>query len=249
MNLHELDDDQTITYQSGETPVPGAQPPSSDYDVKLSATPTPGLTEHGLKGPFRHIHRLKEIAPSYELAEPQKLNEPRQEPTLKLSSALDEDKQTRGNIIHRILHLLSEHVSDADIAQWIRAEYGLDLRDQRWNQWLVEAKRVIDNPSWRFLYDPSQYNKAYNEVPVMYQQDGDTVYGFIDRLVMASNKIFLLDYKTHDLRGPENIDMLTARYGPQLHLYKQGIAKCWPDLPVECFLLFTHNAELKPVPI
>jgi len=108
---------------------------------------------------------------------------------------------------------------------------------------------VIDNPRWRFLYDPNQYNNAYNEVPLMYQQNNDTVYGFIDRLVVTGNKIYLVDYKTHDLRGREDIDAMTARHLPQLRLYQQGIAKCWPDVPVECYLLFTHNAVLKPVPI
>jgi ATP-dependent helicase/nuclease subunit A len=114
---------------------------------------------------------------------------------------------------------------------------------------LLEAKRVIDNPSWRFLYDPMQFEKAYNEVPIMYQHEQDTVYGIIDRLVIASEKILLVDYKTHDLHGPEDIDILAAHYLPQLSLYHQGIAKCWPERKVECYLLFTHDGVLKPVPI
>jgi ATP-dependent helicase/nuclease subunit A len=247
MKLHELDDAQTITYQSGEALAPSTHPPLSGHEV-LQAT-TPQITEHGLKGPFHDIQQLKEIAPSYELAEPSSLKEPDQEFTSKLRGTLDEDKQTKGNVIHRVLHLLSEHVTDADIAQCIRWEYGLDLHLQPWNQWLLEAKQVIDNPSWQFLYDPNQYSNAYNEVPLMYQQDNDTVYGFIDRLVVTGDKIYLVDYKTHELSGPEDIDRVMARYTSQLRLYQQGIAKCWPDVPVECYLLFTHNAVLKPVPI
>ncbi|MGD8938511.1 MAG: UvrD-helicase domain-containing protein, partial [Gammaproteobacteria bacterium] len=248
MDLQELDDEHTLTYQSGEAIVPATHPSSSDQEI-LPAT-TPLLAEHGLKGPFHNIHQLKEIAPSYELAEPlHGLSEPEQKSTHKQRGSLDEDKQTKGNVIHRVLHLLSERVSDADIAQWIRVEYGVDLQLPPWNQWLLEAKQVIDNPRWRFLYDPNQYNNAYNEVPLMYQQNNDTVYGFIDRLVVTGNKIYLVDYKTHDLRGREDIDAMTARHLPQLRLYQQGIAKCWPDVPVECYLLFTHNAVLKPVPI
>ncbi len=245
MKLQEPEDEQTITYQSGEAPTPATQPPSSEQEAPQVTTPL--LIEHGLKGPFHNIHQLKEIAPSYESAVVAGLRDSDQEPTQTLRSALDEDKQTKGNVIHRILHLLSEGVTDTDIAHWIRGEYGLDLHVQPWNQWLLEAKQVMDNPSWHFLYDAHQYNNAYNEVPIMYQQDTDTVYGFIDRLVITDDKIFLVDYKTHELHSPNDIDLLTTRYIPQLRLYQQGVAKCWPDLPVECFLLFTHNAVLKPV--
>ena len=84
-------------------------------------------------------------------------------------------------------------------------------------------------------------------MPIMYQHGADVVYGFIDRLILADKTIFLLDYKTHALQKPQDVDILTARYQPQLRLYQQGVAKCWPGRLVQCYLLFTHNAELKPV--
>ncbi|WP_455210964.1 UvrD-helicase domain-containing protein [Kaarinaea lacus] len=257
MNLHDLDDDQAINFQSGALTKPVAHFLSSDDAIGSDTTSDdttldiamPSVKTMGLKGPFPNIRQLKEIAPSYELAKLPTSTKLNSESDQTHRGVLDEDKQTKGSVIHRILQFLSEHVSDSDIAQYIRAEYGLNVHEQPYNQWFLEAEHVIENPAWHFLYDPGQYKNAYNEVPIMYQQDGDTIYGFIDRLVIANNKIFLLDYKTHDFDSSEDLDSLAARYLPQLTLYQQGITKCWPEIPVECYLLFTNIGVLKPIPI
>jgi ATP-dependent helicase/nuclease subunit A len=245
MNLDELEDDQAIVFQTGE-PAQPQERTLTPVDQPHSGT-APYSVETDLKGPFTHIRQFKEIAPSYQLGELPEANVPDEELVASQTNRLDEDKQTKGNVIHRILQLLSERSDEVDIAHWIRAEYGLDINNRPWQQWFSEAKTVISNPDWGFLYDPAQYQKAFNEVPIIYQHNNDTVYGFIDRLVMTDNKILLVDYKTHELQSPQDAENLTARYLPQLHLYQQGVVKCWPDMPVECYLLFTHNAELIPV--
>ncbi|KPJ93303.1 MAG: hypothetical protein AMJ53_07545 [Gammaproteobacteria bacterium SG8_11] len=245
VKLNEPDDAQSVVYQSGRQPAA----PTAYCEMEILSTVTPPVTETKLKGPFPHWQGFKEIAPSYQMLGVPGIYGLSEETTQRPGNTLDEDKQTKGTVIHRILQLLSEQISDTDIIRWIRAEYGLDLRSQPWHQWLLEAQRVIDNPSWRFLYDPKQYAKAYNEIPVMYQHEGDTVYGFIDRLVITGNKIFLVDYKTHELHTANDMELLAQHYLPQLRHYQMGITKCWPALPVECYLLFTHNTSLKLMPI
>jgi ATP-dependent helicase/nuclease subunit A len=247
MELDEPDDHQAIVFESGEPPSP------LDTTLPRDEQPSPGAAQavniDGLKGPFTHIQQLKEIAPSYELGTMPSASVSDNYPEKSQRSILDEDKQTKGNVIHRLLQLLSERTVETDIAHWIRAEYGLDIHSQPGKQWLLEARNVIDNPQWDFLYDPTQYQKAYNEAPIMYQYNNATVYGFIDRLVVTKEKVLLVDYKTHVLQSAQDKENLVAHYLSQLRLYQQGVAKCWPDLPVECYLMFTHSAELVAVAI
>jgi ATP-dependent helicase/nuclease subunit A len=247
MQLEALEDDQTIVFQSGEPPPPMNHTLPADMDSIRGTAIEADDTQ--LKGPFTRLQQIKEIAPSYQINAIPATNEPGEATVDSHLPTLDTDQQTRGNVIHRILQLLSERTDDIDIAHWIRAEYGLDIQKHPWKQWFLEAKTVVDNPEWDFLYNPSTYRKAYNEAPIMYQYHNDTVYGFIDRLVVTDDKIILVDYKTHVLQSPRETDNLIARYLPQLHLYKQGVAMCWPESPVECYLLLTHSTKLIPVVI
>ena len=256
MELDEFGNEEPIVFQNGEPPRAETRSEAmrDSSDINVSAE------DLALKGPFPRAGRLKEIAPSYEM--PTTWGTPNgvlaktsdtipNETTSALPhaapNALDEDKQTRGNAIHRILHLLCEHFNEADIVEKIRIEFGLDLRTNPCDQWLAEARQVIDNPAWGFLYDAGQYQVAYNEAPIMYRQNNDTVYGFIDRLVVTDKQVILVDYKTHTVRDPNEVDIIADRYTAQLRLYKQGLAKCWPNLPLACYLLFTHSAQLKLV--
>jgi len=260
MDLKELQDEQAIVFQSGEPPTVEAQSESRHAENSIVKMPEADI---GLKGPFPSAGLLKEIAPSHETppktatSAPAGVNAARLTNTNNTSvvvsqaslNTLDEDKQIRGETIHRILHLLCESVNESDIADRIRVEYGLDLLASPWDQWLAEARRVIHNPAWGFLYDNTQYLAAYNEVPIMYRQNDDTVYGFIDRLVVTEQKLIIVDYKTHAVNNPNDFEFLAGRYMPQMRLYRQGLAKGWPNRPIECYLLFTHNTHLKSLPI
>jgi ATP-dependent helicase/nuclease subunit A len=251
LGLEEMNDQHGIVYQTGEPPQIEAQ--ESLIQGQNAAAPIAATNNH-LKGPFPRVGVVKEIAPSYERpiaagATTENSGPHMSETMCGEKSVLDEDKQTKGNTIHSILHLLCEHVAETDVIERIRAEYGLNLRADPWSQWLAEAKRVITNPAWEFLYNPTHYKFAYNEVPLMYRQNADTVYGFIDRLVVTDERLIVVDYKTHAVQKQSDVDLQTTRYIPQLRLYKQGIAKCWPNTPIDCYLLFTHNAHLQFVQI
>ncbi len=243
LNLEEPGEDQSIVFTSGEPPVSAAIAREAERKDSLTIAETKYLF-----GPFTHLQCLREIAPSYELAPPFRDNGY----SVAHSDVMDEDKQIRGTVIHKLLQLLSEGTSEGDISRWIRGEYGLDIHAPACAQWLQQARDVVANPAWRFLFDATQYRKAFNEAPIMYQLNNqlnnDTVYGFIDRLVVTDNRIILVDYKTHQWQSVEHIEDLTAYYLPQIRLYQQGVSMCWPEKPVECYLLFTHQpATLKRV--
>lgn len=165
--------------------------------------------------------------------------------TLATGQATDPDGRTRGIAIHRMLQLLSEQA--ADIPQRVAAELGLPADDSQLTPWFDTARQVFQSAEFAHLFDPARFVNAFNEVPLNYDRNGQNVYGIIDRLVIAEDCIWLVDYKTHHTQDSAALEALTEHYQAQLDYYRAGIQRLWPALPVKAGLLFTTTLTWKPL--
>ncbi len=158
----------------------------------------------------------------------------------------DEDGRERGRAIHRFLELLCGGMPGAALEARgrVAAELGLDAKDARLADWWNEAEKIIRAPALRAWFDAAQYDAAYNEVPLQYQQGEALIHGVIDRLVLRGGRCAVIDYKTH--RGAADAPQEYAlRFREQLRLYAQGVARLWPGKQVEAYLLFTVNGRME----
>lgn len=153
----------------------------------------------------------------------------------------DDDGRLRGIVIHRMLEKLtaSPAAKDSELLKRIAHEYGLETGDNTLQGWWSEACGVTRQPQFRDLYDPACYLAAYNEVPVSYQAGTAMVHGVIDRLVVHTDRITVIDYKTHGTASPDNLGELAEPYRAQLHHYGVAAGILWPEKPVRTLLLFT----------
>jgi ATP-dependent helicase/nuclease subunit A len=69
------------------------------------------------------------------------------------------------------------------------------------------------------------------------------VSGQIDRLVVTSDEILIVDYKTNHA-PPRSIADAPASYRRQLALYRAVLAKLYPHLPIRAALLWTETIEM-----
>jgi len=159
------------------------------------------------------------------------------------------DARTRGIVIHRALDLATRVSERAQAHDRLLREYTHALPATWLDECWQEALAVIDAPALRELFDPSRYRDARNELPLLYRDDGDEVYGFIDRVVRTDSSATLIDYKTNRVRSAADIDALTAHYAPQLVLYARGLAKVWPQTPLRALLLFTNLQRAVEIPL
>ncbi|MCF6339104.1 MAG: UvrD-helicase domain-containing protein [Gammaproteobacteria bacterium] len=162
------------------------------------------------------------------------------------SHMADPDACTRGIAIHRMLQLLSEQATD--IPQRVATELDLPTDDDLLTTWFNSANTVFHSATFNHLFDPAQFIRAHNEVPLHYTNEGQSVYGIIDRLVISKKCIWLVDYKTHHIDNAAKLDALAKHYQPQLNYYRIGIQRLWPTLPIEAGLLFTDMLAWKPLP-
>ena len=150
----------------------------------------------------------------------------------------------RGAVIHRALEQLSaaERAHTAAIRAQLWREWTGQLGADEFDAYWTEAQDVIEHPEFRRFFDAGAYQRARNEMPILYASGDQTVYGFIDRLVWHGNEILLLDYKTHRITRAEAVAS-AARFEPQLRLYAEGVRRLWPDKIVRGFVVFTACRE------
>ena len=162
-----------------------------------------------------------------------------------LSTLSDSDAVSRGIAIHRALDLMSrEPPQTAEQArQQISQESSL-LDNDELGSWIDEARNTIKNIRFQHIFNRTEYRRAMNELPVMYQHNSQPVYGIIDRLVMNDDQILLVDYKTHQVETDSQLESLVNAFSEQMHLYQTGVMKLWPGIRVKSGLLFTHSARL-----
>ncbi len=212
------------------------QPPGQ---VPVQPPPRPTVNREvdpRLSQPLSLTPVYREIAPSRQIATRQATGE-----------IEDEDGRLRGIIIHRMLETLSNHTGDGPDA--IAAQLGLLIEADELEAFWQEARQVWQHPELQALFNPATLRQAYNEVPMLYQQQNSTVHGIIDRLVVTDTEVLLIDYKTHRHARPDNLQQIAEPYFPQLRYYYEGVTQLWPSLPVRAFLLFTACAGMVELPM
>lgn len=154
----------------------------------------------------------------------------------------------RGVAIHRMLELLTVAGTETEIRARVMHEFPelheRDILPACWH----EAHAVLEEPTFRFLFDAAHYESAHNEAPILYRDSERDVYGIIDRLVIARNELVLVDYKTHPQATRTNAAELAQAYTRQMRLYGEGARRLWPEKRLKLLLLFTACRALVEVP-
>ena len=159
----------------------------------------------------------------------------------------------RGTIIHRVLEQLcnastypASEQTIVNIQQQLKAE--TCLNKPAFSPYLTdcieEAVSVFNHIDFEAVFNPAPDKQTYNEMPLMYLQEQQAVYGIIDRLIKSDEKIWIIDYKSHPLGHSESTQDAALQFSKQLNYYRDGIKKLWPKHRVETAILFTRYKEI-----
>ena len=217
--------ESTFTESYLEPPQRDIAPPAGtepvDVDIRLSQ-------------PLPVTGSIREIAPS------------RQVDALE-ASAGDGDGIIRGLFIHRLLQLTLDSGFNEGLIVQVAAEQGLAPNDTRIADWRDEVYALLNDTRLAWLMRPDAQHRAYNEVPLSYRRNRQTVYGLIDRLLVGPERIWIVDYKSHRIRHATDRARLAAHYSGQLDMYRDGVKQLWPRHQLTSCLLLTHTAEILEV--
>jgi ATP-dependent helicase/nuclease subunit A len=189
-----------------------------------------------LSRPLQVAESYHEIAPSRQLSSQQATG-----------AVADEDGRLRGILIHRMLEMLTNEAAATPVT--IPDQLGVQIEPAELEKCWEEAKRVWQHPRLQHLFDAAHFRQAFNEVPLLYQQQNATVHGIIDRLVVTDTEALVIDYKTHRHAKEDNLAQIAAPYFTQLGYYREGIQRVWPTLSVRALLVFTACAGVVELPV
>lgn len=149
----------------------------------------------------------------------------------------------RGVAIHRALELLGQRPELT--SEQLNLQLSGELDTESHTPWLQEAVQeaiaLFNHPDYRFLFDHTCYLQAHNEIPISYKLDGRLVYGRIDRLVVTSDNVYVVDFKTQRSQANADISELAAPHLKQLDCYIQGIRQIWKNKTTVGLILFTQH--------
>lgn len=166
-------------------------------------------------------------------------------PLLARHEKQDQEKRfLRGNILHALLQFLPEITPDkrAQVARHYIEKQWPDISDKACDSWVTEIESVLNNDEFKEVFGPG--SRAEVSVSGLLSGKKDFVLsGKIDRLVILEDKILIIDYKTNR-PSPEDVKDVPKAYMRQMAIYKEALAKIYPEREIKTALLWTDRTKL-----
>ncbi len=159
-------------------------------------------------------------------------------------AASGKNRLKRGLLVHSLLQSLPDLPQterEAAARRFLALPVHALAADER-DEILRETLAVLDHPDFAPLFAPG----SLAEVPIVGIVGGRALSGQIDRLVVAEDRVLIVDFKT--LRAPPaTADEVPPIYLSQLASYRAALAHIYPDREVCCALLWTQGPRLMPI--
>ena len=150
----------------------------------------------------------------------------------------------RGELMHKLLQYLPETDPQqrCSLIDAFLAENAAEMSIGQRNKIRDELLSLLKNEDFAMIFGSA--SKA--EVPVMGQVGDRIISGQIDRLVVAEDKVMIIDFKTNRPAAQTAADVPTT-YRRQLDAYAELVAKIYPYKKICKYILWTNTARLMPL--
>ena len=158
-----------------------------------------------------------------------------------LTAGADDNRFLRGRVIHRLLQSLPE-IAPANrqaACERMVARLAPALDDGARAAIAHEVLAGLDDERFRDLFGPG----SRAEAPLVGVIGGTVISGQVDRLVVAEDRIMVIDYKTNRPPPLDQADVAPA-YMVQMAAYKAVLAEIYPGKTIACALLWTDGPRL-----
>jgi ATP-dependent helicase/nuclease subunit A len=154
----------------------------------------------------------------------------------------------RGELIHRLLQVLPDMEPGVreDAARRLMArERG--LTDEQRLEMTAAALGVLTDPRFAAVFGPGSRAEVALAGSASALPPGLAVSGRVDRLVIAPDRVLVVDFKTNR-PAPRRIEAADGAYVTQMAVYWAVLGEIYPDRRIEAALVWTDGPALMPVP-
>jgi ATP-dependent helicase/nuclease subunit A len=157
-----------------------------------------------------------------------------------LSNAPQVLAQRRGIAMHRLFELLP-NVAQGQRAEraaaWLQRHYP-DLNDQV-DAMIVKVMQVLEAAEFAALFGP----ESLPEVPIAAVVGGRVISGQVDRLLVTTDRVTVIDYKTSRF-VPASLEKAPQSHIKQMVAYVAALETIFPNKAVDAGLLYTSGPSL-----
>ncbi|HLZ79822.1 MAG TPA: double-strand break repair helicase AddA [Sphingomonas sp.] len=150
----------------------------------------------------------------------------------------------RGRLLHALFERLPSLAPDrreTAAAHWL--EYSAGVDDAAFRIALVaDACSIIVDPRFAAIFSL----EALAEAPIAAVVDGHVVAGTVDRLLVAEDKVTIVDFKT-GRRVPSGLGGVPRHHLDQMGAYAAALSAIFPGRTIEAALLYTAGPALIPL--
>ncbi|MBR0677133.1 double-strand break repair helicase AddA, partial [Roseomonas alkaliterrae] len=151
----------------------------------------------------------------------------------------------RGRLVHALLQHLPEHppAQREAMARRFLARPGHGLEEAEQAEVLAEVMALLAEPLLAAALGPG----SLAEAPLAGRVGGRLIAGQVDRLLVAPDRVLVLDYKTNR-PPPREPGAVAPLYLRQMAAYRALLRAAFPGRPVACALVWTHGARVMALP-
>ncbi|WP_118857294.1 double-strand break repair helicase AddA [Sphingomonas mesophila] len=152
----------------------------------------------------------------------------------------------RGTLLHRLFERLPEVAPDrrrAAALAWLKHSAGVSDAAAR-EEIAGLACAIIADPVHAELFGPGSLAEAPIAATL---PDGRVIAGAVDRLLVDSTRVRLIDFKT-GTNVPSGPDSLPRAHRLQMEAYRDALAVIFPDRTIDAALLYTAGPKILAVP-
>ena len=154
----------------------------------------------------------------------------------------------RGDLIHRLLQILPDIAPDdrATAAARVLAREA-DLTDDQRGEMTQAALGVLNDPQFGEVFGPGSRAEISVAGSAPNLPKGLAISGRLDRLVVADDRVLVVDFKTNR-PAPARIEDADPAYLRQMALYWAVLGNVFPGRKIEAALVWTDGPKLMPIP-
>ena len=149
------------------------------------------------------------------------------------------------------LHLLLEHLPEAPKDEWEKAAHAIlmldepDLSAAEFSEAFKASSKLLQDPDLAYLFDRTSFAEA--GVAAFLPSLNSHVRGYIDRLLVADDRILAVDFKSNS-NVPDDPKDIPEGILRQLGAQQEALIALYPGRKVEIAVLWTRTAEVMQVP-
>ncbi len=154
----------------------------------------------------------------------------------------------RGDLIHRMLQILPDIVPDRRAAAAVRMlGRETDLTDEQRAEMTLAALGVLNDPQFGEVFGAGSRAEISVAGGAPNLPTGLAISGRLDRLVVADDRVLVVDFKTNR-PAPARIEDADPAYLRQMALYWAVLGEVFPGRTIEAALVWTDGPKLMPIP-